>query len=71
MIVERRVLHSVSHFAAGLLPVPVLCSFSSSGPSVLLNTNNKVLIREGLPIQEIIPPLSLPSPPLGTALFCA
>lgn len=27
-----------------------------------LNTSNKAVIPEGLPIQEIIPPLALPSP---------
>lgn len=39
----------------------VFCASSSSGPSVLPNTNDQVLIPEGLPIREIIPPLSLPS----------
>lgn len=41
--------------------VTVFCASSSSGPSVLPNTNDQVLIPEGLPIREIIPPLSLPS----------
>lgn len=56
MIADRRVIFPpvfcLSHF----------CASSSSGPSVLLNTKDKVLIPEGLPIWEIIPPLCLPFP---------
>lgn len=71
MLPRRRVHHMV--FIG--FPPSLCCFFFVTSPfpslpicvPVPLNTSNKAIIPEGLPIREIIPPLN---PPLGTALFC-
>lgn len=66
MIAETRVLHSVSHFSAGLLPVPFLCLLFLR-PICAVEHQRQDPNPRGSPDPGDYP---ASFPPLGTALFC-